>query len=136
MAFTYHIEENEQMVHIVGTDQGSLGSASDTFANIIADPHLHRPFGMLIDVRTLHNVPSREEADSISKFASIVENEKHFTALLVKKGIQYGIARMIQLYSELRGAQIEVFIDDQSAQYWLWEQLAFVARANSSDANK
>jgi hypothetical protein len=136
MAFTYHIEANGQIVHVIGTEQGSLDSARDTFSYLIADPNLHRPFGLLIDVRTLRNVPSREEADSLSKFSTVGDNEKHFAALLVERGIQYGIARMIQLFSELRGAQIDVFTDDQSAQYWLWEQLAFAARSNSIDKNK
>jgi hypothetical protein len=136
MAFTYHIEANGHIAHVIGSDQGSLDTARDTFADLIADPRLHRPFGLLIDVRSLRNVPTREEADSISRFATVGNNERHFTALLVERGIQYGIARMIQLFSELRGAQIDVFIDDQSAQYWLWEQLAFAARSRSTDVNQ
>jgi hypothetical protein len=136
MSFTYHIESNGHIVHVIGTDKGSLEAARDTFANLINDSNLHRPFGLLIDVRTLSNVPSREESESLSKFAAVSDGEKHFTALLVKRGIQYGIARTIQLLSELRGAQIDVFIDERAAQYWLWEQLAFAAKSKSSDAPK
>jgi hypothetical protein len=136
MPFTYYIEANGKIVHVIGKNQGNLDSARETFATLITDPHLHRPFGLLIDVRSLHNVPSREEADCLSKFAAVGNSEKHFTALLVEEGLQYGIARMIQLFSELRGAHIEVFIDDQLAQYWLWEQFAFAARSNSTELIK
>jgi hypothetical protein len=135
--FTYHIEANGHIVHVIGTDQGSLESARDTFADLVADPHLHHPFGMLIDVRALCNIPSREEAYSLSKFAKVRQNiPNHYTALLVERGIQYGIARMIQVFSQLRGAQIDVFIDDQSAQFWLWSQLQLGAATNSTVARE
>ena len=137
MPFTYHIEANGQIVHIIGTEQGSLESARDTFADLIADPHLHHPFGLLIDVRALRNIPSREEAYSLSKFAQVGHNDaKHYTALLVEHGIQYGIARMIQVFSQLRGAQINVFIDDQSAQFWLWNQLQLRTETSSTVAKE
>jgi len=136
MAFTYHIESNGYVAHVVGKKMGSLDSARDTFADLIVNPHLRRPFGLLIDVRALSNIPSRDEADSISKFAAVGDTEKHFTALLVERGVQYGMARMIQLFSELQGAQIDVFIDDHSARYWLWEQLAFATRSNFTDENQ
>jgi hypothetical protein len=137
MPFTYQIEDNGYIVRVKGTDQGSLYSARDTFANIIADPHLHRPFGLLIDVRALRNVPSQEEVYSLSKFARVGHSDaKHYVALLVERGMQYGIARMIQMFSELRGAKIDVFIDDQSAQYWLWNQFQFGTESKSNAANK
>jgi hypothetical protein len=136
MSFRYHIESNSHIVRIVGTDQGSLESAKETFAHVINDPQLLRPLGLLIDVRALNNIPSSEESEGLSKFAKIGDNVQHFTALLVNRGIQYGIARMIQLFSELRGAQINVFVDEQAAQYWLWEQLAFAAKSRSTDADQ
>jgi hypothetical protein len=136
MAFTYHIEANGNIAHVIGTGQGSLDEARNTFADLIANPQLHRPFGLLVDVRTVCNMPSRGEAESISNFALVLEREKHYTALLVKRGIQYGIARMIQLCSELRGAHIDVFIDDHSAHYWLWEQIARDNKSHSMDVNK
>jgi hypothetical protein len=137
MAFTYYIEANGNIAHVIGTKRGSLDSARDTFADLIAEPHLHRPFGLLIDVRAVCNIPSREEAYSLSKFALVGHaDSKHYTALVVQGGLQYGIARLIQLFSELRGAQIDVFIDEPSAQCWLWEQFAFAARSESSTANR
>ena len=136
MSFSYNIEANGHIVRIVGTDQGSLEAARDTFARLITDPNLHQPIGLLIDVRGLSNIPSREESESLSKFAKVGDHVQHVTALLVKRGIQYGIARMIQLFSELRGAQINIFIDEPSAQYWLWEQLAFAAKSRSTGVDQ
>lgn len=136
MSFTYHIESNGHIAHVTGTDKGSLESARDTFANVIKDSNLHRPFGLLIDVRELSNVPSWEESEKISKFSGLGDGEKHFTALLVKRGIQYGTAQTIQLLSELRGAQIDVFTDEPAAHYWLWEQLAFAAKSKPGDKQR
>jgi hypothetical protein len=136
MPFRYNIESNGYIVRVVGTDQGSLEAAKDTFARFINDPHLQRPLGLLIDVRALNNIPSREESEGLSKFAKVGDNVQHFTALLVNEGLQYGIARMIQLFSELRGAQINVFIDEHAALYWLWEQLAFAAKSMSTDVDQ
>jgi hypothetical protein len=136
MAFTYHIEANGYIAHVIGTKRGSLDSARNTFADLIADPQLHRPFGLLIDVRSLRNVPSQEEAYKLSKFALVGHiDSKHLTALVVERGVQYGMARMIQMFSELRGAQIDVFIDDQAARYWLWEQLVFAGKSKSDIVN-
>ncbi len=136
MPFTYQIESNGYIVRVTGTDKGSLESARDTFANIVHDANLHQPFGLLIDVRELSNVPSQAESESISKFSALGDGIKHFTALLVRQGIQYGIARTIQMLSELRGAQIDVFTDEPAAQYWLWEQMAFAGKSKPGDAQR
>ena len=131
MPFTYHIESNGYIVRVQGTEQGSLDSARGTFAELIADPQLHRPFGLLIDVRALRNMPSREEADDISKFALVKHDDaKHYTALIVERGAQYGVARMIKVFSEMRGAHINIFMDDQSARYWLWQRLQSAQNSN------
>ncbi len=136
MPFTYQIESDGHIARVTGTDKGSLEAARDTFANLINDANLHRPFGLLIDVRELSNVPSQAESESISKFSAVGDGVKHFTALLVKQGVQYGIARTIQLLSEMRGAHIDVFTDEHSAQYWLWEQMAFAGKSKPGDAKE
>ena len=137
MSFTYQIEANGYIAHVIGKEQGSLDAAGVTFNDLIADQHLHRPFGLLIDVRALSNVPTREEAYSLSKFARVGNNSaKHFTALVVKRGVQYGMARMIKVFSEMLGANVNVFTDDQSAQLWLLEQLKLAAESNSFDVKQ
>lgn len=124
MPFTYHIEADGYIVHIVGKGHGDVDSARYTFLDLLADPKLHRPFGLLIDVRAIHNLPNREEANSIAMFARDGHSGiDHFAALVVERGVQFGMARMIQVLAELQGARIKVFTDDMLAQLWLRNQL-------------
>lgn len=127
MPFTYHIETEGSLVRVMGTGQGNYDSAHNTFSDLLADPNLHRPFGLLVDVRLIHNLPSREEVNRIAMFAHIGHGKlDHVAALVVNRGVQFGVARMIQVLAELQGVQIKVFTDDLLAQLWLQNQLTLM----------
>ena len=127
MPFTYQIEDNGTIVHIVGVDRGDLPSARATLANFMADAQLSSTFGLLIDVRPLRNMPSMEEAESLSTLGRAARPKReHCAALVVKPGLQYGVARIIQALAELKGARISVFTDDAAALEWVRGQLPAV----------
>lgn len=121
MPFTYQIEADGYIVRVTGTEQGNVQSARGTFSDVLADPQLHRPFGLLVDVRSLNNLPNQEEIHSLALFAR--ERAEHVAALVVNHGVQFGVARMIQVLAELQGAHIKVFTEELMAQLWLRNQL-------------
>ncbi|HVN48229.1 MAG TPA: hypothetical protein VMU30_05340 [Bacteroidota bacterium] len=121
MPFTYRIEAGGSIAHVTGVGQGDVDSAHSTFSELLNDKNIHRPFGLLIDVRALHNLPNREETADIAMFARV--DAEHYTALVVQRGVQFGMARMIQMLAELQGARIKIFTDDLMAQLWLRNQL-------------
>ncbi len=128
MSFVYHLRFGGRVVHVVGAGEGSLDAARGTFASLVGDEEVRPPFGLLVDVRNVRNAPSAGEARAIAEFSNSPGRAvAHSTALLVRPGVQYGIARMIQTVAEFRGARIAIFTDEAAALNWLCAEIGLAA---------
>jgi hypothetical protein len=128
MPFSYRLRFEGRVVHVTGVGEGSVATGASTSAAFRSDPGLRPPFGLLVDVRALSNLPSVAEARSLVELSrSQEEPMERCAVLLVRPGVQYGMARMIQILSEMRGAVIRILTDETEALRWLRDDLGLVA---------
>lgn len=108
-----------------GTVRRLRGSADGTYAHqaqllreLARDMMPGEP--LLVDLRDIHLLPSTAEVDLL---ANLLASRHGFggsrVAVLVDKGAQWGIARMISTMVELRGGHAKAFQDEEVAMTWV-----------------
>jgi hypothetical protein len=120
MGVSYEIEKDITVV----TNSGSFSNrdVEKTLLALTNDKDFRSGMRILfIDRGSDYNPPKhgpREAAFILSLLFPKISNR---IAIVVKKGVHFGIARMIQAYCESYGVTFEVFREEQAARIWLDE---------------
>lgn len=87
-------------------------------------PDRSRGFGLLIDLRRRETLPSGEQARSIGRrLAKVAASRFAAVALVARPGAQFGLARAVDLLTQLEGMPAATFTDMALARAWLGETL-------------
>jgi hypothetical protein len=76
---------------------------------------------LFIDRGSEYNPPKHEPEEAARILSSLVPKISDRIAIVVKKDVHFGIARMIQVYCEAYEVTFEVFREEQAARIWLGE---------------
>jgi hypothetical protein len=76
---------------------------------------------LFIDRGSEYNPPKHEPEETARMLSSLVPKFSNRIAIVVKKNIHFGIARMIQAHCEAHEVTFEVFREEQAARIWLSE---------------
>lgn len=119
-----------------GQGRGNLGEGRELIDALHARAAGERIVGVLIDIRELAYLPTAEEAHSLGEwYATFSVACRARIAFLAPPGAEFGVARMVGIIAELRGAAAAVFSDSADALAWLQGQDgtdAGLARWNAS----
>lgn len=85
---------------------------------IARDPRFDRDFSLLCDLRDVtHIEASRHTLRDLARFSTFAEGTRR--AFVVSQDEHFGLARMLQAYCELEGAEVSVFRSITAAHHWL-----------------
>ncbi len=76
---------------------------------------------LFIDMGSEYNPPKHEPELAARLLSSFVPKISDKIAIVVKKDVHFGIARMIQVHCESYEITFEVFREEQAARIWLGE---------------
>lgn len=107
------------MLRAYGEGNPAEGAAAfDRAFALVADAERPRLF---IDIRDLSYTP---EADAARRFADLLAagaRPGQRTAFCCNPGLEFGVARMVATFAELRGTEVSAFMDREEAVRWLLE---------------
>ena len=118
MPISYQIDVAHRVVYTNGQ-----GIATDTDLlqhnrRLKADPDFDPNFNQLLDFTEV--ILSDVKSETINKIANKrIFNLNSLRAIVVKPGLQYGLARMFQGLREYEDKNIRVFLDREEAERWL-----------------
>ncbi len=76
---------------------------------------------LFIDRGSEYNPPKQGPEEAARILSSLVPKISDRIAIVVKKDVHFGIARMIGTYCEFNGVTFKVFWEEQAARSWLGE---------------
>ena len=107
MPFELKIIPGETLARIRGWGKEDFASTLASMRAVAEDPRL------------LPNVPVLMDARELDYLATPPFFGKHRLAILVRRGAQFGVARVFAAKAESAGAQVEVFAEEHLALAWL-----------------
>ncbi len=122
MGVSYKIEDNIAVV----TNSGSFSNrdVEKTLLKLTKDQDYSADIRILfIDRGSEYNPPQQGPEEAARILSLLVPNISDRIAIVVKKDVHFGIARMIQAFCESYGVTFEVFREEQAARNWLGEYL-------------
>jgi hypothetical protein len=88
------------------------------YHEIARDPAFHPTFSLLCDLRGVtHIEASRHTLRDLARFSTFARGTRR--AFVVTHDEHFGLARMLQAYCELEGAEVGVFRSLSEAHRWL-----------------
>ena len=88
--------------------------------SVAEDPRLGPDMPVLMDARELDYLATPPEVSSLAApDAMPTLFGRHRLAILVRRGAQFGVARVFAAKAESAGAQVEVFAEEHLALAWL-----------------
>jgi hypothetical protein len=116
----FQLEFDPEVRILVLTATGK-GSADDGYAALRAmsvHPALGPRTPVLIDIRNLDYLPTRDEARTFGReFAAILADRR--VAVLTEPGVRYGVARAVEQLAALYGGDLAAFMSADEALRWL-----------------
>lgn len=120
MAFTITRLPDSRVMVIRSTGTGSLADSEAVLAELRTLTRPGESTPVLFDVRGLDWVPSAAEAREIGdRYGRVGSEYGYRMAYLAPPGVQFGIARMIEIVSGFRGVAAAAFQDEAEALAWL-----------------
>jgi len=120
MPITVELEARQHRVDVVASGSLTQPERLAALARCIELLRAHRGAGVLFDARAADSAPSPEEnreiMEAVSAVASVFASG---VAIVLKQGVQYGMARMLQALLERRNVAVAVFTDITAATSWL-----------------
>lgn len=125
MPFTIEVDRDRRIARGKSTGPYSLEETLAATRAIISHPDLVEGTRLLWDARERETVPGPE---SVTVWLDTLMNDygqlDRRIALLTRPGLQYGMARMIEITADVRGFELRVFEDPEEAEAWLLENRA------------
>jgi len=120
MGVSYKIEKDIAIL----TNSGSFSyrDVKETILALTKDQDFRSGMRILfIDRGSEYNPPKHEPEAGARMLSSLVPKISDRIAIVVKKDLHFGIARMIEAHCEAHGVTFEVFREEQAARIWLGE---------------
>ena len=118
MPFEIRFDENDGVLSVRAYGTGSVHEGHEALHQVEQHPRLKPGMPILIDVRDLSYVASR---DDVQRFARTYATRfpDHTVAFVTKPGVMFGVARAIEELAELDGATVMTFQNRHDAVDWL-----------------
>ncbi len=118
--FELKIVSGEAFARIRGWGKEEFASTLASMRSVAEDPRLLPDMPVLMDARELDYLATPPEVSSLAApDAMPTLFGRHRLAILVRRGAQFGIARVFAAKAESAGAQVEVFAEEDLALAWL-----------------
>lgn len=118
--FEMRVLPGESLARIRGWGKEDFMSTLAGMRTAAEDPRLLPNMPVLMDARDLDYLATPPE---VSNFAAPDAMPalfgRHRLAILVRRGTQFGVARVFAAKAEAAGAQVEVFVEEELALAWL-----------------
>ena len=120
MPFELKITPGENLARIRAWGKEEFQSTLGAMRDMAGDPRLQPGMAILMDARELDYLATPPE---VSNFAAPDAMPAmfgtHRLAILVRRGAQFGVARVFAAKAEAAGAVVEVFAEEEIALAWL-----------------
>jgi len=118
--FELKIIPGETLARIRGWGKEDFASTLAAMRSVAADSRLLPDMPVLMDARELDYLATPPEVSSLAApNAMPTLFGRHRLAILVRRGAQFGVARVFAAKAESAGAQVEVFAEEHLALAWL-----------------
>lgn len=98
----------------------SLEDIRQAASLILNDPAFTDDMNLLLDARQSAVNPSFTEVKQRAIFLrSVVLDRRGRIAIVVGDRLRYGLSRMLSIYAQIEGLNIEVFMDIEQARHWI-----------------
>ena|ERR1051326_3749885 len=102
------------------TSQYSLDDMKYTSSLILNDPAFTEDMNLLLDARQSTVNPTLSEIKQRAAFLrSVAHGKAGSIAIVVSDSLRYGLTRMLSIYAQMEGLNIEAFMDIEQARRWL-----------------
>jgi len=125
MPITYHIDPSSQLVRATFTDDVTHEEMVAYFRAVAAEPSYNRGFDRLIDWRAVRDIACKDVHMLahliLESTGDIIRPSGDRRALVVRRGAQFGLARMLQIILDVAECRAELclFHDIEHAEAWL-----------------
>ena len=124
MAISYTVDARHRIVWATFFESVTTDEMRQYFAAVERDGGHDPSFAHVVDWRDLASLPSEFEVHELAQLILMSVARRgglNRRALLVRPGVQYGVARMLQiLLDETDGlAELQLFADLESAREWV-----------------
>ncbi len=120
MPFELKIDPGVSFARVRGWGKDDFASTLAAIRAVGDDPRLAQGTPLLMDIREFDYLPTPPE---VSAFAAPDALSALFlgrrTALVVRRGAQFGVARVFAAKAEGSGTEVEVFAEPELAEAWL-----------------
>jgi len=121
MAVESRFDAATGIVSLIAEGEASAEDQVKAMSDVVRDKGIHPPFRVLIDRRAITQIFSTREvqaaADRLTAFGPLLESGR--VAVLVQREVAFGMARMLQAYTEDLSLSLRGFYDEAEAIAWL-----------------
>jgi hypothetical protein len=118
--FELKVAPEESLARIRGWGKEDFQSTLGAMRDVANDPRLQPGMAILMDARELDYLATPPEVSNLAApDAMPAMFGTHRLAILVRRGAQFGVARVFAAKAEAAGAVVEVFAEEEIALAWL-----------------
>jgi hypothetical protein len=118
--FELRVVPGESLARIRGWGKEDFASTLAGMRTAAEDPRLLPNMPVLMDARDLDYLATPPEVSSFAAPEAMPALfGRHRLAILVRRGTQFGVARVFAAKAEAAGARVEVFVEEELALAWL-----------------
>jgi hypothetical protein len=122
MPHHYTIDEAENILYLTSSGTAELDGINAMMERIAADPRVSPATRVLVDARELELDLPTAQLEKIAQWHASELGAARTSAIVIRPGLGYGLARMLSALSESRGARLAVFTGYDDALAWLRAQ--------------
>lgn len=120
MPFELKVTPGESLARIHARGKEDFPSTLAAMREMANDPRLQPGMGILLDARELDYLATPPEVSNFAAPDALPAMfGKNRLAILVRRGAQFGVARVFAAKAEAAGAVVEVFAEEEIALAWL-----------------
>ena len=124
MPYEYTVADGDGLIHVTAWGDADLPEIVALLRQIEADARVRPEMPVLVDARNqqfrLSPLSLRQLADLHARSRA---GARRPVAVVCAAGLNYGLGRMLSVFSEMRGAVLQVFTDHGEALAWARTQL-------------
>ena len=118
MAISYELEDQLLIIKTEGEFQPR--DLDETFKKILADPDFKPGINILIHDLDSVFIPTSKQIETGAKnIENLMKKFSSKMAIVVSSDVNYGMGRMMEIFSEQRGLDVKVFKEFKTAKLWL-----------------